>query len=611
MFWWTYDTQDVAGMIEQVVDALKEDHVGRHQLNLDMLRMYSQRDYMALDRFDPSQRASTQQPEDFRMRLNVIGSMVDTVTSKIAKARPRPMYLTKRGDYRLRQRARRLTDMMEGIFHQTNLYKVMPRVFLDSCIFDLGVVKIGRDEDQLYAERVFPNEILWNLEEAMHSPPRSLHQVKQLHVEEACAMFPEHEAEIRTQAENLPMDYGREETGIMEIIESWYLSPSKEEPGRHVISVGNITLHDEDYDYDQFPFVFLRWGEGVVGFSGISLSEQLKSVQFEINRLALRIQQSMHLLSVPFIFLQMGSKVAPSHIRNVPGTIISYIGQPPVSYTPQAMHPEVYAHLDRLYQRAYEIAGVSELSASGKKPAGLESGAALRIYNDIQTERFITVGQRYEEAFMDCAGWFMDLAEEIVEESGKFPVRGVKDNVLEELDFNDLQMAQDDFMLQPYPVSLLPSTPAGRLQAVTELINSGVIDKREHIVRLLDFPDLSSVTSIYEGFERDVEWRITEIVESGIYHGPNPYMDLNLAVERFRLAYLEAEQDGLEQNKLNLLQTFIDEAMALMQPAPGQEAPGAPTPEAAGGGGIEAMMQSLMPAGAAAPTQELPQQPQA
>jgi hypothetical protein len=44
----------------------------------------------------------------------------------------------------------------------------------------------------------------------------------------------------------------------------------------------------------------------------------------------------------------------------------------------QAMHPEVYNHLDRLYQRAYEISGISELSATGKKPAGLESGAALQ-----------------------------------------------------------------------------------------------------------------------------------------------------------------------------------------------------------------------------------------
>jgi hypothetical protein len=41
------------------------------------------------------------------------------------------------------------------------------------------------------------------------------------------------------------------------------------------------------------------------------------------------------------------------------------------------MHPEVYSHMERLFGKAYEIAGISELSATGKKPPGLESGAAL------------------------------------------------------------------------------------------------------------------------------------------------------------------------------------------------------------------------------------------
>ena len=94
-----------------------------------------------------------------------------------------------------------------------------------------------------------------------------------------------------------------------------------------------------------------------MGFGGISLAEQLYPVQKEINSLCIRIQQSMHLLSVPLVFIQAGSKVAPSHIRNQPGTIIHYNGQPPVVYTPQAVHPEVFNHLDRLYQRAYEISG--------------------------------------------------------------------------------------------------------------------------------------------------------------------------------------------------------------------------------------------------------------
>ena len=42
-------------------------------------------------------------------------------------------------------------------------------------------------------------------------------------------------------------------------------------------------------------------------------------------------------------------------------------------------------------------------------------------------------------------------------------------------------------------------------------------------------------------------------------------MDLAFAKERMTIAYLEAEQDGLELNKLDMMLRFIDECDALMQ----------------------------------------------
>ena len=272
----------------------------------------------------------------------------------------------------------------------------------------------------------------------------------------------------------------------------------------------------------------------------------------------------MHLLSVPLVFIQAGSKVAPSHIRNQPGTIIHYNGQPPVVYTPAAMHPEVYNHLDRLYQRAYEISGISELSATGKKPAGLESGAALRIYHDIETERFILIGRRYESAFMSAAEHYFDLAEEIVAEQGSFPVQTTYRREMTKVDFEKIRMARDEFILEPFPVSILPSLPAGKLQTVQELINIGVIDKKEQITRLLDFPDLNSVSQVYEAAEADVEWRISKILDEGEYVGPEPYMDLNLAKQRFQLAYLEARQKGVEPEKIALLDEFIVQCQTML-----------------------------------------------
>ena len=619
-FWWQKDETELGSAVADVIYKLKEDHYGRFTLNLDMLRMYSQRDYEALDRFNPETRAMSLRAEDFRMRLNVIGNMVDTLTSRIGKSKPRPMYLTKRGDYKLRQRARLLGDMMEGVFHQTDLFRLMPQIFQDSCIFDIAALKVGRDGNELFTERVFPNELVWDIDSALYSGmPPALHQIKAMPMETLIQLYPELEADIRFNAEKIESDDGSEgrEADMLEVIESWHLpSIMGGDDGLHCITMNQVVLSAEQYTYDRYPFVFLKWGEAGIGFAGISLAEQLKNVQFEINKLCLRIQQAMHLLSVPWIFVQAGSRVVDSHLRNVPGSIISYVGSPPVSYTPQAMHPEVYSHLDRLFQRAYEIAGVSELSATGKKPAGLESGAALRAYHDIETERFISVAQRYENAFMDAAKWFMDLAQEIVKDSGSFPVNGITNKSMKQIDFKDIKMAEKDFILQPYPVSLLPSTPAGRLQAVSELVSSGIITDPSQIVRLLDFPDLQSVTSLMETQENDIDWRIQEIEEHNIYHGPEAVMNLQFASQRMIQAYLEGQQDGLELDKLNNMLLFIDQCQEMMKqqptvgqaPAtPGEEPAAMPEPPTGGGETPPMNMADIMGAPpAAAPSEPLP-----
>ena len=565
-FWWETGVDDCHDELMGVINELNDNHYDRMLANLDYLKVYSQRRYDLQDfRQGVVKTASyaLDKRDDMRMRLNVTQSMIDTITSKIGKNRPRPMYLTEGGDYSLRTKAKMMGRMMEGLFLQSKLYDIMPKIFQDSCIFDLGVLKIYQENGKIYVERVFANEILWDMDDALYGEPQSLYQVKKVHKSYLLDRFSGFSSEINNllggkQEEN-------PDSELIECVEAWHLPTSPDSgDGRHVICIEGVTLLDEEYTRTQFPFLFLKWSDSIVGFGGISLAEQLYPVQKEINSLCIRIQQSMHLLSVPLVFIQAGSKVAPSHIRNQPGTIIHYNGQPPVVYTPQAVHPEVFNHLDRLYQRAYEISGISELSATGKKPAGLESGAALRIYHDIETERFILIGRRYESAFMSAAEHYFDLAEEIVAEQGSFPVQTTYRREMTKVDFEKIRMARDEFILEPFPVSILPSLPAGKLQTVQELINIGVIDKKEQITRLLDFPDLNSVSQVYEAAEADVEWRISKILDEGEYVGPEPYMDLNLAKQRFQLAYLEARQKGVEPEKIALLDEFIVQCQTML-----------------------------------------------
>ena len=212
------------------------------------------------------------------------------------------MYLTKRGDYNLRQRALRLTDLMEGVFHNAKVYEHMTRVFQDSLIFDIGALKIGRHGSEIWVERVFPSELYWDLNAAMFDKPPSLHQVKSIPMESLQMMYPEKAEEIEYYAVHSDEYKSRQgaDADMIQVVESWHLpSIDDADDGLHVMTMDGLQLDAESWNYDRYPFVFLKWGDAGVGFAGVSLAEQLKNIQFEINKLALRIQQAMHLLSVP------------------------------------------------------------------------------------------------------------------------------------------------------------------------------------------------------------------------------------------------------------------------------------------------------------------------
>ena len=585
MYWYEHNNSEVCNAVVDLVQKLQQDHSERIQSNLEFMRMYGQKNYTQLGTsgalFKGQQAGMRFNPNV--MRLNVAQSQVDTITSKIGRNKPRPLYLTRQGDYMLRRKAKRLGDSMEGLFMEQNLYNLMPRIFTDACVQDLGVLKIFREGDKIKSERVFSNHIFWDFDEALYAAPRSMFQRMEMHKSSLIHMFPEKSQQI--EASGIADSYSQEtdhEQELTDCYEGWHLPTSEDsDDGRHVICLDGVTLLDEHWNYDKFPFVFLRWSDAPLGFSGTSLVEQLDPVQREINSLLIRIQQSMALMSSPYFFVPIGSKVSPNHLRNAPGTILMYAGQqPPVAYVPQAMSGEVYNHLDRLLQRAYEISGISELSATGRKPSGLDSGVALRIYTDIETERHMLTAQQYEQAFMDAASWYMDFAEEIVEDSGSYTVRSMRKKGFDVSDFKDVRMAQEDYQLQAFPISLLPSTPAGRIQTVQELINMGVIDSKEQITKLLDYPDLGSVTHWMETAENDVEWRISKILDESEYIAPDPLMNLELAKSRMQLAYLEARQQGVEQEKLDMMLTFVTQAQGMLNqaqmPSPMIEGPEGP-----------------------------------
>ncbi len=568
-YWWKEAEKDKYQTIFEYIGYLDTNQYYRQTDNIRYMRLYGNYPASAFNVYNYTKAETSSYNIHNRVTLNVIQNMIDTVTSKITKNKPKPMFLTEGGTYELQSKAKKLNKFCEGQFHSTNFYDKAATAFMDACIFGTGAIKIytNRETKAIECERVFIDEVVVDDRESMYGEPRQIHQKKFIHRDVLAEMFPDSVDSISKAGTTPSTSRGYSLDGargdMVLVVESWHLrsGPSAVD-GRHTISIENKTLFDEQYDKDHFPFVFFKWGRRPVGFFGQGLSEQLQGIQLEINKILKTIQVSMHLVSIPKLLVEMGSKVNTAHLNNKIGGVIKYAGTKPEYQPLGSIPPELFSHLDRLYSRAYEITGISQLSAQSTKPAGLDSGKALRTFNDLETERFMDVAIRYEKSFLDAAKIMIDQAKELFEENNALSVQVKGDKFLETIKWKDIDLADDKYMMTLYPTSALSSSPSGRLQEVQELLQAGFIGKEDGL-KLLDFPDLKNFYNLANASSENIEKVIENIAEKGKYTPPEPYQNLEYGISKIQEAYLHYKNVDLEDSKLELFRRWMEDANAL------------------------------------------------
>lgn len=578
--WWKKDKSDIYIHIFETVANLWNQTSERRERNVRCMRLYGSREVAGFSPYSMSP-LSLALPQD-RVKVNVIASMVDTVSAKISKIRPRISFLTEGGDYEAQEKAKDLSKFMEGVFYANEIHRLHQAGFRDGAVVDLGAIKHYIDGDQIKSERVLANEIFVDDVDAMYGKPKSLYQVKFLHKDVLKQMFPKKAASIQMASNTLNPQIstapGTED--YVAVIEAWHLPSGKGAgDGKHVICMDNDWLAVHEYERDYFPFTFFRWSPGLIGFFGDSLANRLTGNQVEINKMLRVIQRSFNLGSSFKVFLERGSKIAKETLSNEIGGIIEYTGTAPTYYVPKVISSEYFEHLQFLIQSSYEEAGVSQLSAQSKKPSGLDSGKALREYNDIETERFAIVSQEYERTFLETSRIYIDLVKEMYDSGVDYEAQAESKKFIEKLKWSDVAVEGNEFIMKAFPVSMLPHTPAGRLQWVQELINEGFIPK-DYGLKLLDFPDTEAYSSMINAPMDDLSDTLSKMLRSGKYSPPDPMQDLVSGMRMFHSAYLRGRSNGTPDKKLDLLRRWIAQAGAMIkkaeasqQPAPEQAAP--------------------------------------
>lgn len=501
-----------------------------------------------------------------RLSLNVVRNMVSAVVSKIAaKNKVHPKFLTNGGNPSLQRRAKKLEKAVTGIFYDQKFYRTQRLIFRDIGIFGSGFIRPWVDEvaRTVTLERVPKWDILVDSEESTYGDPRTLYHRKYFDRRVLAKMFPEKSKIIKSagkRGEETETQTNTDTTSdVIPVIEAFHRpSVVGADDGMRVVCVDSGVLGSDDWNYDYHPFPKLDWTKEPEGFFGTGLAYELAGIQCEINDVLQEFARAHRLLK-GFWAVEKGSKVVLKHINDDLGKIITYAGVLPQYYQPVAIPQDTYRYLWDLYAKAFEIAGISQLSASGQKPAGLNSGEAQRVYDDIQTERFLEVGTDLEDWTMDVTEQCLDRARELAADTkgGGYKVAAVTDRGFEDIAFTADDLKKDDYRIQIFPTSMLPNTPAGRLAMVGDMMQAKIVEDPAQAFKLLGYPDLEAFSAQENAPAELLDANMEKILEEGKWVSPEPLDDHDLALEKVPRAIAHARNRGVEPERLSLARRYL------------------------------------------------------
>lgn len=604
--WWKAKSdRELCDQLLTTAAYLKETQAYRFRQTAVYARLYGNHNLFSFAGTNTAKLDNAQGLPTDRPTFNLVSSATDTLVSRISQSRPAPVFLTDNSDYKERNLAKKLNNFIQGEFYQTKAYDKAAIALRDATVTGTGVLKIYETQDhKVGIDRVLLTELLTDANESIYGEPRQLYQLKLVDREVLMEMCPKFKKTIEAAATAYPdnsSESSKTVSDLVMVVEGWRLPSGKDTgDGRHTMACSAGIIDDEEYTKKDFPFVFVHYSPRLLGFWAQGLAEQLMGTQMEINSLLSTISRAIKLVGVPRIFQEMGSKVVKSHHNNDIGTIITYSGVKP-SYEVAACVPqELYAQLQRVINYGYQQCGVSALQASSEKPAGLNSGEAIRTYDDISTDRFAALSRRYDNLFVDLAYQVVDLAKDICEREGKYQTIYPNKNGTKQIDLPKATLLQDPFVIQCFNTSSLPRDPAGRMQKVTEMIQSGMITIKEGR-RLLDYPDIEQIEKLANASEERIFQILDEIVEEGKYTPPDVFMDLQLANDTVVQYYNLYSSAKLEEDRCQMLRDFFDQVQDIKAAATPPPAAPMTGPDATPKASPQALPQSpLVPNGSPA-----------
>jgi hypothetical protein len=525
-------------------------------------------------------------------KYNLLAQCSDALHARVFSHRPFLFVCPIDGDFKARIKSKKLTRFLDACFFDLKLWPIIEQMGADCRTWGSAFLKVdvSQDKKRIEVTRLLRDEVVIDDNE-MNTGSAPMHVAIRLFVNRG-VMLDRYRDDpgacdaIRRAPKSSNGCYlgaDLDTTDVIVIREAWARKVGNI-PGRHVLSVGNYAFVDEPYEKDHFPIARLVFNDLNVGWFGQGMPEMVLGLVRSLDFQLAAIDENHRRASWPRIGIESGSNVNPSALADTSNGIFHFAaGKPPQFIFPQAASAQQYGYVQQLIAMIKERFRLNDQVVSGKR-SKLTSGAAIEREDEVNDQAHVDLFQHLEDC-VEQIGILIIEAAEICKPSVRLPGR-----MVQEIDWNDVQIARSSYYLRVFKLSQLSQSGAEKYSQIDRWYAEGAISKATKM-RLEQVPDLDGFQNLANASLDFIEWSLDKIVEEGQdgYEPPEPWIDLQAASEISQSRYLLEKMYQTPRDRLDLIlqwmaqvQEMIDDMSAAPPAAVGAPAPGPGLPAVPG-----------------------------
>ncbi|HVJ13845.1 MAG TPA: hypothetical protein VM686_00330, partial [Polyangiaceae bacterium] len=538
---------------------------------------------------------------------NVVQAIVDTKVNHTLRNQIRPMFVTEGGDSELREKAEAMQEAADGIAYDLELDGDLGRqACFNGFCFEGGGVEWWADyaNKRVDATPVWPWQYFVPRQEARYGRPRQQFARYVIPRDVLLSFVGDNKAaqDAVKSASSAPYEdvrnAGADEPGkvvdMVVVWKAWHLPSTRVDlndpraygesekgnkakanhDGRHIVALDSKTadtppIVDIPWPHEYYPVSWFKPNPVPGSFWSRGEPEVLANAQIELNRWNARMEKILDLHARPLILLSKGAKLNPGMLNNALGNILQVEGntQGAITHvTPSATPADLLRRVENIPQWARDQRGMSEMSMTARKPAGINHEPGLAYLADTETQRHTVEFKAWQRFNVDSYKNIIRCLNELARRVPGYEVVFTTAETLKRHKWDEIHIDEDMYRLKAWGANFFKQSPAQRADQIMDLIDRGMLPP-EDAFDAIDAPDLKALMGDRNIMLKNATRRLDLVAKGPEYTFelmPDPYDPLEMFKREGLKRKARLEYNGEAADKIERVVKFLQDVDALM-----------------------------------------------